>query len=64
MIVSRFTAFTENFDLLLSNYLVFCSKYGCGSAFSARRPCNLGALATLAILVLREVSINTVFVRA
>ena len=62
MIVSRFTAFTENFVIYCYQITkIFCTRYGCVSAFSARSPCHLGSLANLAIFVLRDVSKNTMF---
>ena len=46
--LSKFTAFTENFVICCYQVTkIFCSKYGCASAFSARNPCNLGSLANL-----------------
>ena len=63
MIVSRLTAFTENFVICCYQVTIFfCSEYGCANAFSAKSPCNVGSLANLAISVVREVSVNTVLV--
>ena len=33
---------------------IFCSKYGCASAFSAKSPYDLGSLANLAVFVLQR----------
>ena len=50
VIVSRFTSCTENFVICFYQVTkIFCSKYGCASAFSARGPRNLGSLVYLAI---------------
>ena len=62
VIVSRFTSFTENFVICCWQVTnIFCSKYWISSAFSARRPCNLGPLAYFAISVFRDIRTYTVF---
>ena len=64
MIVSRFTSFTKNFVICYQVTKIFCSKYGCASAFSsAKSSCHLGPHACVAISVLREVAKNTVLAR-
>ena len=61
-IVSRFTAFTENFVICCYQVTkIFCTRYGSANASSLRGSCNFGPLTDLAISVSREVSINTVF---
>ena len=61
MIVSRFTTFTKNFVIGCNQInKIFCTKYDCANASSARGPCYSGPLADLEISVFREVSINTV----
>ena len=62
MIVSRFTSFTDNFVIGCNQITkIFSTRYGSANASSARGPCNFGPLTDLAISVLREMSINTVF---
>ena len=58
MIVSRFTSLTKNYVICCFQVTnIFCSKYGCASAFSARSFCYLGPHADVAISVIRSVSI-------
>ena len=61
VIVSRFAIVTEN--LVICCYQVtkfFSTEYGSAIASSAWGPCNFGPFTDLAILVLREMSINIV----
>ena len=65
MTVSRSTTITENFVICFNQVSkIFCTKYGSANASFARGPCNVGPLADLAISVLREVCVNTVFTQA
>ena len=55
MIVSRFTAFTENCVICCDQVTkIFCTRYGSANASSARGSCNFGPLADLAISVFSE----------
>ena len=48
MIVSRFTTFTENFEICCNQITkIFCTRYGSANASSARNPCNLGPLSSM-----------------
>ena len=59
--VPRFTTFTENLVICCNQITInFCTRYDSANASSARGPSNVGPLTDLAILVLRERSINTV----
>ena len=56
VIVSRFTFLIEDFVICCHQVTkICCSRCGCVSAFSTKRPCNFGPLTDLAISVLREV---------
>ena len=62
VIVSRFAIVTE--DLVICCYQVtniFCTRFDCTNASSARSPSDFGPVADLAISVFREASIDTVF---
>ena len=62
MIVSRFATFTENYVIGCNQIIKnFCTRYDSANTSSARGPCVSGPLVDLAISVLREVTINTVF---
>ena len=64
MIVSRFTTFTENLVICCNQITkIFCTRYDSANASPARGLCDFGPLAYLAISVLREVSIDTVFTK-
>ena len=57
MIVSRFTAFTEDFVICCNQATnIFCPRNGCAGAFPARSPCHLGLQAYFAICTIWEVS--------
>ena len=60
MIVSRFTSFTDDFVIGCNQIpKIFCTKYDSANTSSARRPCDFGPLANLAISVFRDVNIKT-----
>ena len=62
MIVSRFTIFTENFVICCNQITkIFCTRYDSAFLASARDPCKFRPVTDLAISVLREVNISTVF---
>ena len=62
VIVSRFTTFTENFVICCTQLAkIFRTRYDSANASFARGRCDFGPLEDLAIVVFREVSINTVF---
>ena len=59
--VPRFTSFVADFVISCNQITKFlCLRCRITSSPSARSPCNFGSLAHLAIVVLREVTINTV----
>ena len=62
VIVSRFAIVTEDLAIYCYQVTKFVStKYGSANASSARKSCDFGPLADLAIFLFREVGVDTVF---